>query len=95
MPHFYNVPSVSAGGFFKARQQGNTHNVLPGGPRRSQDFSMERVLAACHPQPRSSASGTAFGDAFLRHRRRTQLFRHILFPRGSFRCPNTILCRRG
>ncbi|GFQ84700.1 hypothetical protein TNCT_90191, partial [Trichonephila clavata] len=47
-PHFSNVTSVTAGGFFKARRRGNLHNVLPARskpkPRRISRY--ERVPAA-------------------------------------------------
>ncbi|GFX27893.1 hypothetical protein TNCV_3083161 [Trichonephila clavipes] len=67
-PHFSNVPSVTAGGFFKARHRGNPHNVLPGTVQgRSQGgfLDMKESPPPSHPQPSSSSSGTAFGRAFL------------------------------
>ncbi|GFW77639.1 hypothetical protein TNCV_133301 [Trichonephila clavipes] len=66
--HFSNVPSVTAGGFFKARHRGNAHNVLPGtvlGRSQGGFLDMKESPPPSHPQPSSSSSGTAFGRAFL------------------------------
>ncbi|GFU61592.1 hypothetical protein TNCV_3064661 [Trichonephila clavipes] len=60
-PHFSNVPSGAAGGFFKARQRGNTHNVLPGtiqGRNQGGFLDMSESPPPSHPQLRSSPSGT-------------------------------------
>ncbi|GFY24871.1 hypothetical protein TNCV_2690621 [Trichonephila clavipes] len=62
------MPSVTAGGFFKARQRGNTHNVLPGtvqGQSQGGFLDMSESPPPSHPQPSSSTSRTAFGRAFL------------------------------
>ncbi|GFR02793.1 hypothetical protein TNCT_423891 [Trichonephila clavata] len=60
-PHFSNVPSGTAGGFFKARQRGNPHNVLPGTVQgRSQGgfLDMNESPSPSHPLPRPSTSRT-------------------------------------
>ncbi|GFW25065.1 hypothetical protein TNCV_3155681 [Trichonephila clavipes] len=67
-PHFSNVLSVTAGGFFKARHRGNTHNVLPGtvqGRSHGGFLNMKESPPPSHPQPSSSSSETAFGRALL------------------------------
>ncbi|GFU73456.1 hypothetical protein TNCV_137421 [Trichonephila clavipes] len=68
-PYFSDVPSVTAGGFFNARQLGNPHNVLPGTVQgRSQEgfLDMKESPPLLHPQARPSTSGSALGRAFLR-----------------------------
>ncbi|GFQ90268.1 hypothetical protein TNCT_524851 [Trichonephila clavata] len=60
-PHFCNVPSGTAGGFFKAGQRGNPHNVLPGTVQgRSQGgfLHMNESPSPSHPLPRPSTSRT-------------------------------------
>ncbi|GFR24999.1 hypothetical protein TNCT_577051, partial [Trichonephila clavata] len=60
-PHFSNVPSGTAGGFFKARQRGNPHNVLPGTVQgRSQGgfLDMNQSPPPSQPLPRPSTSRT-------------------------------------
>ncbi|GFR33822.1 hypothetical protein TNCT_351261 [Trichonephila clavata] len=60
-PHFSNVTSGTAGGFFKARRRGNPHNVLPGTVQgRSQGgfLDMNESPLPSHPLPRPSNSRT-------------------------------------
>ncbi|GFV94155.1 hypothetical protein TNCV_4462821 [Trichonephila clavipes] len=92
-PHFSNVPSVTAGGFFKARHRGNPHNVLPGTVQgRSQGgfLDMKESPPPSHPQPSSSSSGTAFGRAFLGAVTDDARNSSAAYPspQGSFQLPN-------
>ncbi|GFS68010.1 hypothetical protein TNCV_1362381 [Trichonephila clavipes] len=92
-PHFSNVSSVTAGGFFKARQRGNPHNVLPDTVQgRSQGgfLDMKESPPPSHPQPRSSTSGTALGRAFLRAVTDDARNSSAAYPspQGSFPLPN-------
>ncbi|GFU46459.1 hypothetical protein TNCV_2294441 [Trichonephila clavipes] len=94
-PHFSNVPSVTAGGFFKARHRGNPHNVLPGTVQsRSQGgfLDMKESPPPSHPQPSSSSSGTAFGRAFLGAVTDDARNSSAAYPspQGSFPLPNCI-----
>ncbi|GFW69747.1 hypothetical protein TNCV_1883911 [Trichonephila clavipes] len=91
-PHFSNVPSVTAGGLLKARQRGNTHNVLPGtvqGQSQGGFLDMKESPPPSHPQLRSSTSGTALGRAILRavFDEARILPLHTLPRKGPFRCP--------
>ncbi|GFR04411.1 hypothetical protein TNCT_594091 [Trichonephila clavata] len=99
-PHFSNVPSGTAGGFFKARQRGNPHNVLPGTVQgRSQGgfLDMNESPSPSHPLPSPQPLGRFRHNVpQIRRQRRTQLFRRIPYPRkGPFHCPNSIPRGRG
>ncbi|GFU07087.1 hypothetical protein TNCV_3607821 [Trichonephila clavipes] len=92
-PHFSNVPSVTAGGFFKARHRGNPHNVLPGmvqGRSHGGFLDMKESPPPSHPQPSSSSSGTAFGKAFLKAVTDEARNSSAAYPspQGSFPLPN-------
>ncbi|GFQ97303.1 hypothetical protein TNCT_205411 [Trichonephila clavata] len=82
-PHFSNVTSVTAGGFFKARRRGNLHNVLPGTVQgRSQGgfLDMNESQLPSHPLPRPQPLGRFRQNVpQSRRQRRTQLFRRIPF----------------
>ncbi|GFQ80257.1 hypothetical protein TNCT_595471 [Trichonephila clavata] len=98
-PHFSNVPSGTAGGFFKARRRGNPHNVLPGTVQgRSQGgfLDMNESPLPSHPLPRPQPLGrfrqnvpqSVASDA--RNSSAT-----YPTPQGPFHCPNSIPRGRG
>ncbi|GFR20429.1 hypothetical protein TNCT_32151 [Trichonephila clavata] len=94
------MPSGTTRGFFKARQWGNTHNVLP---RTVQDRSQGRFLdinespLPSHLLPRPSTSGTLSAECTSKPSPATHATPplHTLPRKDSFHCPNSILCRRG
>ncbi|GFT42976.1 hypothetical protein TNCV_1615421 [Trichonephila clavipes] len=91
-PHFSNVPRVTAGGFFKARQRGNTHNVLPGtvqGRSHGGFLDMKESPPPSHPQPSSWSSGPLSAERSLEPSPTTHatLPPHTLPRKGPFRCP--------
>ncbi|GFR32340.1 hypothetical protein TNCT_245701 [Trichonephila clavata] len=93
-PHFSNVPSGTTGGFFKARQRGNPHNVLPGTVQgRSQGgfLDMNESPLPSHPLPRPSTSRTFSAERTSKPSPATHatLPPHTLPRNGPSHCPNS------
>ncbi|GFQ81882.1 uncharacterized protein TNCT_358591 [Trichonephila clavata] len=95
IPHFSNLPSGTAGEFFKARRQGNPHNVLPGTVQgRSQGgfLDMNESPPTSHPLPKPSNSRTFSAERTSKPSPVTHVTPppHTLPRKGPFHCPNNI-----
>ncbi|GFQ70234.1 hypothetical protein TNCT_11231 [Trichonephila clavata] len=89
-PHFSNVPSVTPGGFFKARRRRNVMPVPVQGRSQGGFFDMNESPPPSHPLGPQPLGAFRQNIPQNRYQRRTPLFRD-----APFRCQNSIPCERG